>query len=110
MTEMMTKTRAQSIARRNRRAGYFSPGTGHDKDFLVCPLCHGDVSLAARPYPRTLYAPTGPELDAALIAHLTHRDDDWRCLAVAAVSPRAAWKGCKPSAVPASTIEPIAGP
>jgi hypothetical protein len=87
--EAMTMTRAQSIARRNRQAGYFSPGTGHDSDFLVCPLCHGDVSLAARPYPRTLYAPTGPELDAALIAHLIDTHDDARCPAVAAVAARA---------------------
>lgn len=86
----MTRTRARQVA--SRVVGYGSPGEPgrHLDDYLICPLCHDLVSLAGRPWPRYLKAPSGAEMRDALTRHLLDADEESRCAQVASVRPGSA--------------------
>lgn len=85
--KIMTKAEARRLAR--QVTGYISPGEPgmHAADYAMCPLCRGQVSLANRPYPRSLHEPSRIEMDAALMLHLLDQYDDSRCPRVAVVRP-----------------------
>lgn len=90
--EALTKAQAVVVAR--GVYGYVSPGEPgrHREDYASCPLCRGRVSLADRPYPRSLQAPSAREIRDAVVRHLTVRYGDERCPVVASVRPGSEWK------------------